>query len=41
MRPHGYSGPSLKNDITHPVTLAAFLIVLMIGGWIFFKSKFT
>lgn len=36
MRPKGYSGPYLKNDITHPVTLISFFIVLLIGGWILF-----
>lgn len=36
MRPKGYSGPYLKNDITHPVTLISFFIVLLVGGWIFF-----
>ncbi|ODA41442.1 hypothetical protein DSBG_1718 [Desulfosporosinus sp. BG] len=30
----GYHGPYFINDITHPVTLIAFLIVILLGGWV-------
>lgn len=40
MPPAGYSRPILKNDITHPITLIAFLIVLALGGWASLKTWF-
>lgn len=40
MPPQGYSGPIFKNDITHPITLIAFLIVLTLGGWVVLKTWF-
>lgn len=35
-----YARPLLKNDITHPITLIAFLIVLSLGAWLTIKTWF-
>lgn len=35
-----YSRPILKNDITHPTTLIAFLIVLALGAWLIIQTWF-
>lgn len=35
-----YSRPILKNDITHPVTLISFLIVLALGTWVIIQTWF-
>lgn len=40
MPPSFYSRPILKNDITHPITLIAFLIVLALGGWLVIQTWF-
>ena len=40
MRPQGFHGPSFVNDITHPVTLVAFLIVIVLGGWVILRTWF-
>jgi len=36
----GYQGISLVNDITHPVTLIAFLIVMILGVWVTISTWF-
>lgn len=40
MAPNGYNGPLIKNDITDPITLIAFLIVLAIGTWEILQTWF-
>lgn len=40
MRLDGYHGPQLINDITHPVTFIAFLIVIILGGWATIRAWF-
>lgn len=40
MPPDGYHGPCILNDVTHPVTLIAFLLVLAIGGWVVYRTWF-
>jgi hypothetical protein len=40
MPPSGYCGPLFKSDITHPITLIAFLIVLAIGGLMLIHTWF-
>lgn len=35
-----YGRPALKNDITHPVTLIAFLIILALGTWLIIRTWF-
>ncbi|AHF08001.1 hypothetical protein [Desulfitobacterium metallireducens] len=35
-----YGRPVLKNDITHPITLIAFLIVLALGTWLIIHTWF-
>lgn len=34
MKLDGYRGPSFINDVSHPVTFIAFLIVIILGGWV-------
>ncbi|HWQ72897.1 MAG TPA: hypothetical protein VN370_11325 [Desulfitobacteriaceae bacterium] len=40
MRPNGYHGPHFVNDLTHPVTVLMFILVLFIGGWLVGQSWF-
>lgn len=40
MPPNGYSGPLIKNDITHPITLLSFLILLALGTWVIIRCWF-
>lgn len=40
MPPNGYCGPLIKNDITHPITLIAFLILLALGSLVIIQTWF-
>ncbi len=40
MRPNGYYGPMFINDITHPVTFLAFILIIIIGGWVVLQTWF-
>jgi hypothetical protein len=40
MKLNGYPGPRFINDITHPVTLIAFLIVMILGTWATIRTWF-
>ncbi|OLN32113.1 hypothetical protein DSOL_1986 [Desulfosporosinus metallidurans] len=40
MRLDGYHGPHFINDITHPMTLIAFLLVILLGGWVTIRTWF-
>lgn len=40
MPPKMYCGPQFKNEIVHPITLLAFLIVLTIGGFLILNTWF-
>jgi|GEM_PF-1632231 len=35
-----YQGPTLVNDITHPVTFIAFLIIIVLGVWVIIRTWF-
>lgn len=37
---NGYHGPQFINDITHPVTFIAFLIVIILGTWTTIRTWF-
>jgi len=36
----GYQGPKFVNDITHPVTFIALLIVVILGVWVTIHTWF-
>ncbi|HZK84004.1 MAG TPA: hypothetical protein VFC58_04850 [Desulfosporosinus sp.] len=40
MRVDGYQGVRLVNDITHPVTFIAFLIIVILGFWVTIRTWF-
>jgi len=40
VRVSGYQGLSLVNDITHPVTFIAFLIIMTLGIWVIIRTWF-
>lgn len=40
MKPDGYQGAQIINDITHPITLISFLIVIVLGGWVTIRTWF-
>ncbi|WP_282433399.1 hypothetical protein [Desulfitobacterium chlororespirans] len=40
MRPQNYCGPRFENQILHPITLLAFLIVITIGGFLILYTWF-
>jgi len=40
MPPTGFSGPRFINDISHPATLIAFLIIVVIGVWLIIQTWF-
>lgn len=40
MRPDGYQGPRFVNDLTHPVNVLVFILVLFIGGWLVIQTWF-
>jgi len=40
MRPTGYQRAHFINDISHPLTLIAFLIVIVLGGWVTIRTWF-